>query len=255
MKKLGIIQSRGLGDIAIALPIAHYYHQRDWEIHWPICQEFLPSFKDTAPWVKWISMPTDQRGDFFYNEPLKQLNKVRCDEIMCLYQSLNVVPELSNVPWFQMQKFDEFKYTRAGVPFLNKWRLNECIKRDRKREQALFDRLVKQEDYFVTHTKGSNFTVTPDLSGVPADWQHIEIEEGVTDNIFDWLGIIEGAQAAILLDSIVSNLVDQLDIKVDKYWIPRSHIHLTPVLGSVWTILDPPPGSLASQKIFGASAK
>jgi hypothetical protein len=253
MKKIGIIQSRGLGDICLALPIAHYYHQRDYEIHWPICEEFYPSFKDTAPWVKWISIPTDARGEFFYNEPTRRLQSAKCEEIICLYQSLNVVPELSQVPWFQIQKFDEFKYTKAGVPFLYKWRLNDCINRNHKKEQALFDRLVKQENYFVTHTKGSSFSVTPDLTAIPSDWQHIEITEGITDNVFDWLGIIEGAQAVILLDSIFSNIVDQLDIKVDKYWIPRSHIHLTPVLGSEWTILDPPEKSLASQKIFGAA--
>lgn len=253
MKKLGIIQSRGLGDIAMALPIANFYHQRDWEVFWPICQEFVPSFKDTAPWVNWISMPTDARGDFFYNEPIRQLTATGCDEIMCLYQSLNVVPELSDVPWFQIQKFDEFKYTKAGVPFLHKWRLNDCIKRDRDQEQKLYNRLVKKDEYFVTHTKGSSFSVTPNLDSIPAEWQHIEIEENVTDNVFDWLSIIEGAQAVILLDSIFANIVDQLDINVDKYWIPRSHIHLTPVLGSNWTILDPPPGSLAAQKLFAAS--
>jgi hypothetical protein len=51
----------------------------------------------------------------------------------------------------------------------------------------------------------------------------------------------------------MSNMIDQLGINdVDKYWIPRSHIHLTPVLGTNWTILDPPLGSSASQKIFAA---
>jgi len=48
-------------------------------------------------------------------------------------------------------------------------------------------------------------------------------------------------------------MVDQLDIPVDKYWVPRSHIQLTPVLGSSWTILDPPADSLAAQKIFMSS--
>lgn len=252
-KKLGFIQSRGLGDISIALPIAHYFYQKGQEIYWPICEEFIPSFKDTADWVNWISMPIDQQGSFYYERPMQELTKAGCDEIICLYQSLNIVPELSHVPWFQIQKFDEFKYTKTGVPFLNKWRLNECIKRNSEREESLFKRLVKKENYYVTHTKGSTFSVSPDLSAIPKDWQRIEIEEKYTNNVFDWLTIIERAQAVILIDSIFSNIADQLDIKVDKYWIPRSHIHLTPVLGSDWTILDPPPNSPASQKIFAAA--
>lgn len=253
MSKIGLIQSRGLGDIVIALPIAKYWADQGNEIYWPICEEFWPSFKDHAPWVKWIPIPTDARGAFFYEEPTKRLKALKCDEIICLYQSLNVVPELSLVPYFQIQHFDEFKYTKAGVPFLEKWNLDQCITRDLTREQALYDRLVTNPEYFVTHTEGSSFETQPDLSSIPEDWQHIDIRAGITASIFDWLTIIEGAQAVICLDSVMSNVIDQLKIDVDKYWIPRSHIHLTPVLGTTWTILEPPVDSLAAQRIFGAS--
>lgn len=253
MSKLGILQSRGLGDLLIALPIAKYYHDQGYEIYWPICEPFWNSVKDVAPWVKWIPIPVDSRGDFFYAEPMKRLKAFGVEETICLYQSLNVVPELAKVPWFQIQHFDEFKYSKAGVPFINKWTLAECITRNPVREQALYDRLIKQDQYIVTHTEGSTFKVAPDLSNVPADWQHINITEAESDCVFDWLKIIEGAQAVICLDSAVSNMIDQLKIDVDKYWIPRSHIHQTPVLGTVWTILDPPEGSGAAQTIFGAN--
>jgi hypothetical protein len=101
--------------------------------------------------------------------------------------------------------------------------------------------------------KGSNFKSNPDLSSLPADWQRIDIDAHMTDCVFDWLKIIEGAQALVALDSVVANMVDQLDIQVDKYWIPRSHIHLTPVLGSNWTILNAPPDSIAARAIFQAN--
>lgn len=247
--KLGIIQSRGLGDIIIALPIAKHYADQGYEIYWPVCQQFWASVKDTAPWVKWIPIPEDSRGDFFYTEPMKRLKAFKCDETMCLYQSLNVAPELSEVPWFQIQKFDEFKYTKAGVSFLKKWTLKDCITRNPEREQKLYDRMVKQEQYAVIHSEGSTYKFRPDTSNLPSEWQQIELTSA-TDNVFDWLKILEGAQALIMLDSVFSNLVDMLDLQVDKYWIPRSHIHLTPVLGSEWTILEPPKDSIASQKIF-----
>jgi hypothetical protein len=251
-KKFGICQSRGLGDIVIALPIARAYHNEGYLVHWPICEEFLPSVKDHAPWVKWIPIPTDSAGEYFYNEPMTRLKNFGCDEIICLYQSLNVVPELSDQPFFQIQHFDEFKYSKAGVPFLDKWCLDECIIRDAVREQALYDRVVTQSEYYVTHFEGSDFTASPDLSSIPAEWQRIDIKTGIADSVFDWLSVIEGAQALIAVDSVISNMVDQLKLEVDKYWIPRSHIHLTPVLGMSWTILDPPPGSKAVQKIFAA---
>lgn len=253
MSKFGIIQSRGLGDIVIALPIAKHYANQGHEVLWPICEEFWSSVKDTVPWVKWIPIPADQNGEFFYNEPVRRLKAFGCTEFVCLYQSLNTNPELAQVPYFQIQSFDEFKYSKAGVPFLKKWTLSECITRNATREDSLYDKLVKQPLYYVTHLKGSTFDCTPDLSGVPAEWQRIDITEGATDNVFDYLKIIEGAQALIMLDSIFSNIVDLLKINVDKYWIPRSHIHLTPILGTEWTILDPPQGSGAAQQIFMAS--
>lgn len=255
MKKIGFIQSRGLGDIAIALPIARHYYEQGYIIYWPICEEFIPSFQSTAPWVNWISVKTDPQGNFFYNSPLRELKNRAVKEIICLYQSLNVVPELSDVPWFQIQKFDEFKYTRAGVPFLKKWTLANCIIRNTERETSLYQKIVKQPLYYVTHTRGSSFKADPDLSSLPLEWQRIEITENITDNVFDWLGVLENAQALVLIDSVFANLCDQLDVQTDKYWIPRSHIHLSPVLGSDWTILEPVPGSLAAQKIFAASSK
>jgi len=252
MKKLGIIQSRGLGDIILALPIAKHYHDQGCLVHWPIAEEWVKQFQKHAPWVKWIPLVVDQ-GLFFYDIPMERLKNFGCEEIICLYQSLSTHPEFSSVPWFQIQKFDEYKYTKAGVPFRKKWTLHECIERDHVTEKALYDRLVKKDLYYVTHLEGSSYKTEVDLSSLPANWQRIDITEFASSSIFDWLTIIERAQAVICLDSVIANMVDQLDIPVDKYWVPRSHIHLTPVLGSSWTILDPPADSLAAQKIFMSS--
>ena len=254
-KSLGLIQSRGLGDILIALPIARHYHQAGYRIHWPICEEFWGSVRDSVAWVDWIPIPADARGEFFYAEPLRRLTHVACDEILCLYQSLNILPELSKVPWYQIQHFDEFKYSKARVPFLQKWTLAECVTRNPVREAALVKKLVTTPDYCVTHLASDAFACNPDLSFLPAEWQRIPVTPKATDCLFDWLSVLEGARAVVCIDSSIANLVDQFKIErptLKKYWIPRSHIHLTPVLGTAWTILAPPPGSLAARPIFGA---
>ena len=252
---MGIIQSRGLGDILIALPIALHYYEAGNEIYWPICVEFWDSVKDHAPWVHWIPVPTDAAGDFFYDEPLKRIKAFGCKTYIVLYQSLNTQPEFSAVPYFQIQHFDEFKYSKAEVPFLDKWKLDQCITRLPKREADLRTKLGITDDqpYFVTHLAGSNVEYEPDLSHMPNDWTRIDIVEGMASSVFDWIGVIEGAEALICIDSVISNMVDQLKLPVDKYWIPRSHIHLTPVLGTQWTILDPIPNSTAAQRIFGSN--
>jgi hypothetical protein len=248
--KFGIIQSRGLGDIILALPIARHYHDQGYKVVWPICSEFLSSVVTAANWVDWVPIKEDPQGAYFYDLPLYEIKLRGCDTFICLYQSLSNHPELVGRPYFQIQKFDEHKYTAAGVPFIKKWTLKDCITRDEYREKQLYERVVKQPLYYVTHLKGSSYSTMPDLSNIPKDWQRIDVDQHITESIFDWIKVIEGAQALIALDSVIANMVDQLQLDVDKYWIPRSHIHLTPVLGSAWTILDVPPNSIAAQAIF-----
>lgn len=254
MKKLGIIQSRGIGDILVALPIALHYHNQGCKILWPICEQFVSHFKETVPWVQWIPIPVDAKGKFFYDEPMTRLSNLGCTNILPLYQSLTGHPEFASEPWFQITGFDQYKYHAADVPFLDKWKLDQCITRNPTREQALYDRLVKNEQFAVYHVQGSDFKAPVDLSYLPKEWQLIEVTEQ-TDCIFDWLKIVEASRAAICVDSFMANLIDQMNLtnSTDCYWIPRSHIQLSPVLGGSWTILPAPPESGAAKQIFGSN--
>lgn len=245
MKKLGIIQSRGLGDIVIALPIAHYYHRQGWEIIWPICEEFIPHFEPYVPWVKWLPVRTDH-GTFFYDQPLRLLEEHRCDEILPLYQALTGHPEFSSTPYFQHTKFDQYKYIRAQVPFREKWNLSECISRQPDREQAVVDMIRKNlknpnNDYILIHLQGSDHVAEFDTDILPknTDIEFVMIND-LTNSVFDWMSALEQAWAVILVDSVFSNCVDQMGLQTadSRYFIPRSHIGLTPVLGHEWTWLE-----------------
>ena len=233
MPKLGIIQSRGLGDIVIALPIAKFYHDQGYEVHWPICQEFIPHVAKHVPWVHWHAVTTDT-GSFFYDQPIALLNKINCDEIICLYQALTG-HKFHEELYFQHTKFDQYKYIKANVPFLNKWKLSECITRDIDKEQALYSKLITNPNYAVVHLEGSDHKARFDYSTIPTEWQTVEINSKETASIFDWLTVLERAQSIVCVDSVFANLVDQLSIGSDRYFIPRSHIGLTPVQGNEWT--------------------
>lgn len=233
-KKLGIIQSRGLGDLIIALPIARWYYNEGWEIYWPIEEQFLESMQAGAPWVKWIPVPYDQPGRYFYDVPMERLRNFKVDETLCLYQHLTG-HNFSEEKYFQYTSFDQYKYIKAGVPFLEKWRLADCITRNPEREQALIEQLVQNPNYVVAHLEGSTARASYDAGIIPADWQTIEIKPIKGYTLWDWLGLIEGAQSIICVDSVYANLIDQLGIGSDRYFIARSHIGLTPVQGHDWT--------------------
>lgn len=234
---IGIIQSRGLGDLFIALPIALHYKELGHEVHWPICQEFMPTMTAVAPWVTWIPLQTDPRGDFFYMKAEVNLKYRNLDEIICLYQFLSNMPELSDPDLFPILKFDQYKYAVAGVPFKDKQRLGECITRDPAAEDMVYSAVVKQDKYIVVHLEGSDkgYSSRFDFTDAEAQgYQVVYINEGITNNAVNWLKVLEGAESLYLIDSCFANLVDGLDMHRDKWFIRRSKMDLTPVLLSDW---------------------
>ncbi len=230
-KKLGLIQSRGIGDIVIALPIAKWYHDRGVEVYWPIDGRFLPSFSSAVDYVRFLPFPFAPTLDGFLNDPKRLLKAMHCDRIVPLYSFLSNT-SVDHPAFFATLKFDEYKYAAAGVPFAEKWNLS--IRRNPQREQALYERLVRQgptTSWSIgrapTRSARSRFRSDSSASQV------IEIDER-TDCIFDWLLILERARFLLLLDSCFANLVEQLGFPNEKMFILRSRIQFTPVLRSNW---------------------
>ena len=69
-----------------------------------------------------------------------------------------------------------------------------------------------------------------------------------TDNIFDWLKVIQGAELIVLIDSVFANLIDQLKIceNVEKYFMRKwnRRVDGNPVLLGSWSYIpvQPPEG-------------
>ena len=237
MNKLGLIQSKGLGDIHIALPIAFFYNQKGYEVHWPIYDKWLDQMQHYAPWVKWIPLKKEIEDlNFFYDEPLLKLKEKNIKKIYCLYSFNNRKLELSKELYFSFVSFDRFKYIKSKVPFSYKWKLNECIKRDYKREQKIYEKYVKNDKYVVTHLRASKHIADFDHSIISSGYDVIEI----TDDgyVLDWLKVIEKAEMIIMTDSVMANIVDQLMIGKKKYFLQKNNIFFTPVLNSNWEWIE-----------------
>ena len=229
--RIGLIQPRGIGDIIIALPIAKWHHDRGAEVFWPIDQKFLPSMKEAVDYVNFMPFIFNSTITGYYTKPLELLHMAKCTKIISLYSYLSGLPiykkELS-----ESLTFDQYKYAISQVPFKEKWNLK--IKRNEKREDALYNKLVLKNNYIVIHNKGSDKLVNIEIPAKFNRLQKIFINES-TDNIFDWLKIIENAECLFLLDSCFANLVEQLHIKTTKYFIIRSPARFTPILLNSWT--------------------
>ena len=230
-KKLGLIQTGGLGDIHIALPIALFYHKKNFEIYWPIIENWVTQMKHYVPWINWIGISRENK-DQAYNEPVKILDSVGVEKKIPLYNFLRSKPELSNTPYFPFVPFDKFKYIKADVPFFYKWKLNECIKRDTHREDEIFNKFVKNKNFVVTHIKASNHTAAFDLSLIPKDFQVVEITND--GYVLDWLKVIEKAKMLFMTNSVMANITEQLNFENTKYYIPRLNMITNPVFINDW---------------------
>jgi hypothetical protein len=233
--KVGLIQASGIGDIIIALPIAKYFVDRGHEVLWPIVEDFVPSFRPAAPYVEFI--PIKRERGYLLQVPFQCLKDRACDRIVQpLYSYLKCRNEVTNQGLAQFLKFDEYKYAIAGVPFREKWNL--AIVRDREREERLFHDVVRSGDFVLAHLRSSEGTAKIDLAPFAKGRQIIEITPR-TNNVFDWLSVIERASLRILIDSCFANLTEQLEISGPKVFLRRSLMQFTPVLRGDWTFLTP----------------
>lgn len=230
----GIIQTRGLGDVVIALPIAYHYYEQGYQPVWPILSHWVEQMRAVAPWCEWLSVEQDQ-GQFFYDRPMSMLKARGCveSEVVCFYNALTN-HKFHEHAAFQHVKFDQFKYAQAGVAFERKWDLAKIITRHPAREQALKDRILGGDSrpYVVTHLSSSEHTVNLPQGLIPPEYRQVPIStEGW---IWDWISILEGSEAVVMVDSVFANMVDQLRIPVERYFLPLHHIQLTPVFGQPW---------------------
>ncbi len=237
--KIGLIQTDRIGDLIIALPIAHWFLNRGHEVLWPINETYLDFMRLAAPEIEFIGIPTLEHcavPEYYLHHPLSRLLAAGCDPIVCLYSYL-AGSNAINQTLAKSLKFDEYKYAVAGVPFSEKWTLSSCLRRDHHREQALHDRLELAGDYICVHTTGS--TVQAE-NAVPSEWreqfQIVEISD-LTGNPFDWLYTLENASKRLLLDSAFANLTEQMNLAGENYLILRSEVAFTPVFRNSWTFM------------------
>lgn len=228
--KLGLIQSRGMGDIIIALPIAKWYHDRGFDIYWPININFIGTFIDAILYVNFIPFDFNDDLNGFYNTPHNILKELNCEIIIPLYSYLNGKP-LINEKLSKSLTFDQYKYAIACVPFSEKWNLS--IIRNKEKELNLYKSTVTNKDYILIHDTGSDVKWTVKIPEIYKNYEIIRIYEK-TISALDWLLIIENAKCLIMIDSFYANLVDQLNLKNEKYFIFRSEANFTPVLKSGW---------------------
>tara|TARA_R100001591_G_scaffold101920_1_gene108800 strand:- start:515 stop:1219 length:705 start_codon:yes stop_codon:yes gene_type:complete len=234
MNKLGIIQPGRLGDLIICLPAAKYLADKGYEIYWPVFDKYVKMFKEVVEYVNFLPV-----SDNVYTCVRESYKALSDNNVELIKDIAATFPDSASTEAYvalgdgKIQPFDLFKYNLLNVPIEEKWNLK--IKRNYKEEEALYTKLVKNKKYAVVNLKHSRGKLNYKFDF--KDGQLIEMNEKYS--IFYWLKILENAATIALVESSISNLVEQLNIDNRKILFKKedNHFMKLPVMKNKWEII------------------
>tara|TARA_R100001594_G_scaffold138246_1_gene181761 strand:+ start:473 stop:1171 length:699 start_codon:yes stop_codon:yes gene_type:complete len=230
-KSIGIIQPGKIGDIIILLPAAKYYHDRGYKVYWPIYDTYIDMFREVIEYVNFL--PVTNNVYTCINEAyskLKEKSVTNIKDVAATFPDSTSTEEYVRLGDGLTQNFDIFKYNILDVPIDEKW--NFSIKRDSLKENSVYQKLVKNNKYAVVNLKHSMGVVNVNLDF--GSGQVIYVNEEY--NLFHWLTVLEKATTIALVDSAMSNLVEQMNINCKKILFTK-HDKRLPVLKNKWKIV------------------
>jgi len=230
MSEIGIIQPGRLGDIIICLPIAKHYYDLGYKVIWPVFAKYCKDVQSVVDYVKFI--PVTDNVYHCVDEArgvLSCYNDITIFDIAATFPGSDCTEEYVSLgDGFGDEAFDQFKYRKCGVPFEKKWCLD--IQRSAQEEEIVYSTYVKDDKYNVaglSHSKGS--------VAIKIESNNPTIHVNENHNFFSWIKVLENANNIVLVDSAMSNLVEQLNLANKKTLITKPRQPL-PVYKNNWNI-------------------
>lgn len=132
-------------------------------------------------------------------------------------------------------------YHIAGVPLEKIWD-SFFVQRDLKNEQALFDLVAPNNEYFFLHEDvPRNYRIERKL--IAKKYTVVSADSKITDNVFDYCTVIERAKEIHVIDSSFMFLIDclQYENSDQKLFVHRyareNEVWKLPILKKNWTVL------------------
>tara|TARA_R100001509_G_scaffold66387_1_gene36822 strand:+ start:5514 stop:6260 length:747 start_codon:yes stop_codon:yes gene_type:complete len=216
MKKLLLVQPGAYGDIFVCAPIAKWYADKGYEVHWPVREQFIPTL-EYFDYVKPIILSDESlHSDWLRSDVMK---------ILPMFDDYDKVLNLADRgPHSTAQRFNEnfelCKYRLAEVPFDEKNKLSWT--RNYDKELSLFNHLELTEDepYVVAHNTDSRNEVAtiPDVN-----YKIVEVKPIDGYNIPDWYLVFQKAKELYCIESSVHQFLDGVvfNLSRDRYLLKR----------------------------------
>lgn len=199
MKKLLLVQPGPYGDIFLCAPIAKWYADKGYEVHWPVTKKFIPTL-EYFDYVKPILLPDETlHSDWLRSDVMKII------PMMGEYDK--VINLADRGPHFTAQALNEnfelCKYRLAEVPFEEKNKL--VWTRDIEKENSLFRLLKLKEPYAIVHAVDSlgQKAYVPEIN-----INIVEVNIIEDYNIPDWYGVLSKASEIYCVESSLHQFMD-----------------------------------------------
>jgi hypothetical protein len=151
------------------------------------------------------------------------------ETVKALYSDINLKYMVVNSDYDV--KYENYLYARIGFEYCKneEWeksfydqikldysnRYKYCFfPRDHKREKELINKLQIDGDYCFCNTSCSNKDY--DIK-IKTNYQKIYLQK-ITNNLLDWIGVIENAKEIHTIDTSVFQMIKNLNIKSNKYF-------------------------------------
>ena len=202
-----INQFQGIGDIFFCEPIARHLHNNgDNEILWPVLDEFI-WVKEYIPYINFI-----KKSEFVFNYESTFFGNLDDNTIHVPLRFANPIFRGLHPHDYSDQYHTMLdKYRMMGLPE-NLWRSLSWV-RNNKKENELYNLLVKDENYILINSKWSDGDVKIDTDST-SQRINMDILHGFT--LFDWAKIIENASEIHTVSTSNLFLLETLNLKANK---------------------------------------
>lgn len=240
MKRIAIIQPGRLGDLIILAPgVVELQSRLRCEVSWPIFNEYFETFTKAFPSIDFIPVTNDiHTCIIFAYDAIADLQVDKIYDLAATFPGSRATSAyLESGEGLGSTTFDEFKYNLLDVDIRAKSRLECLITRDSSREDRLFVDLVGDASkHVVVGLDYSGGTVKSSVE-IPPEYKQIKVVTGY--RIFDWITTLKLADGLVLVDSSMSCLAEQLNLRCPKVLIckpdyPKPRL---PRLFSKWRII------------------
>lgn len=133
-------------------------------------------------------------------------------------------------------QFDNSFYNQFNMDFCKRWS-SFYIKRDFEKETSLFESFNMERGYTVIHEDSYRRMVVRDVNRDNC----LVIDKNITENIFDYLTILENASEIHCIESCFLFLIDSFNFKSKLFshrYARQYPPNLAPTLKNKWTILN-----------------